>query len=266
MIIRSPRPTSNFYLLDKRISEDKRLSWSARGMLIYLLGKPDNWTVSPTALINETKECKRGTGRDGVYATLKELKDTGYLHTVGLRQDAGTFAGADYLVTESPCTAQPYPANPPHTEIPDTADLPYPAQPYPANPTQVSTEGKQGLKKKQGLKGASATDAFTLPDWINASHWNAWRSHPKLAKATSAQKTIAIEKLAKWREAGEDFAGALENAAASGYQGLFLPDSKKNNRFVSPNKQEALEARNKAIGEAWATDMEAKTGANCETV
>lgn len=41
-IRRAPRPKSNFYLLDKRISEDRRLSWAARGLLIPLLGKPDN--------------------------------------------------------------------------------------------------------------------------------------------------------------------------------------------------------------------------------
>jgi len=79
------------------------------------------------------------------------------------------------------------------------------------------------------------TDGFTLPDWINANHWEAWRSHPKLKKATEKQKAIAVEKLEKWRNAGEDFAGALENAAASGYQGLFLPDSKnKSSAQASP--------------------------------
>ncbi|RQY86714.1 hypothetical protein [Burkholderia stagnalis] len=34
MIIRAPRPTSAFYILDRRISEDRRLSWAARGLLI----------------------------------------------------------------------------------------------------------------------------------------------------------------------------------------------------------------------------------------
>ena len=81
-----------------------------------------------------------------------------------------------------------------------------------------------------GLSQAQAPQkpggAFVLPDWINESHWDAWREHPKLKKATDKQKAIAVEKLEKWRNAGEDFAGALENAAASGYQGLFLPDNK----------------------------------------
>lgn len=72
-------------------------------------------------------------------------------------------------------------------------------------------------------------DGFVLPEWINPDHWAAWRSHPKLKNATPEQKQIAVEKLAKWREAGDNFAGALENAAASGYQGLFLPDTRAGN-------------------------------------
>jgi hypothetical protein len=50
-IIRGSRPDKNFYILDKTISEDKRLSWGARGLLVYLLGKPDHWRVSTAALI-----------------------------------------------------------------------------------------------------------------------------------------------------------------------------------------------------------------------
>lgn len=68
-----------------------------------------------------------------------------------------------------------------------------------------------------------------MPEWINPDHWAAWRSNPKLKNATPEQKQVAVEKLAKWREAGENFAGALENAAASGYQGLFLPDTRAGN-------------------------------------
>lgn len=78
-IIRAPRPDNNFYMLDKRISEDKRLGWAARGLLIYLLGKPDNWRVSVPALIAETNGAGFKTGRDGVYRILKELAGAGYV-------------------------------------------------------------------------------------------------------------------------------------------------------------------------------------------
>lgn len=77
------------------------------------------------------------------------------------------------------------------------------------------------------VKGrASAPDTFVLPDWINQEHWDTWHSGPKKRKANGRQKQMAVDKLAKWRDAGQDHAGALENAALGGYQGLFLPDKK----------------------------------------
>lgn len=86
----------------------------------------------------------------------------------------------------------------------------------------------EDVKKSKPKKEAETfTQPFALPDWINASHWDAWRSHPKLKNASDKQKSVAVEKLRNWRDAGEDYAGALENAAASGYQGLFLPDNGK---------------------------------------
>jgi hypothetical protein len=128
-IRRAPRPESNFYLLDKRISEDSRLSWGARGMLIFLLGKPDNWEVSVANLINETSGSAKKSGRDAVYAMLKELDQAGYLSRDKARTKVGEFGGVDYVVHESPLTEEPETANP------------YTGEPYTVNPTQVSTEG-----------------------------------------------------------------------------------------------------------------------------
>jgi len=140
-ITRAPRPTGNFYILDKKISEDKRLSWAARGLLIFLLGKPDNWTVSPAALVNETQDAYKSTGRDAVYGLLKELQTSGYLKIFGTRK-AGAFAGNDYVVDESSLPNEinhlsPHPENP-HTAKPDTA-----------KPTLLRTELKKGLNVKR---------------------------------------------------------------------------------------------------------------------
>lgn len=87
------------------------------------------------------------------------------------------------------------------------------------------TNSKHTLKTQIGEKKAPAAPAFTVPEWINAQHWDAWHSCDKRKKATPAQKQIAIDKLAKWREAGIDHALALENAALAGWQGLFKPDA-----------------------------------------
>lgn len=74
--------------------------------------------------------------------------------------------------------------------------------------------------EKKARKSAST---FVLPDWIDQGHWDAWHSTPKRKKATDAQKQMAVDKLAKWRAEGVDYASALENAAIGGWQGLFEP-------------------------------------------
>lgn len=147
-IIRGPRKTGNFYVLDKSISEDTRLTWAARGLLIFLLGKPDHWEVSIKNLRNETKQSRRPTERDGVYALLDELIQAGYVTRTQERLPSGKLGDVDYLVSEN-STAPPLPAQP------------YPAQPYPANPTQVRTDGSEDLSR--GRKEGPARKKRTAP-------------------------------------------------------------------------------------------------------
>jgi len=103
--------------------------------------------------------------------------------------------------------------------------------------------GVEGTKKP-------AQAPFVLPDWINAKHWDIWHQCPKRRKATVDQKQLAVDKLQAWREAGQDHAGALENAAVGGNQGLFLPNG--SGRVVPMNKQQALEDRNRNAAQEWA--------------
>lgn len=143
-IIRAPRPESAFYTLDKRISEDARLSWAARGLLIFLLGKPDHWSVSVEHLRKQTEGARIKTGRDGVYALLTELQATGYIVRRPQRRDAsGHLAEADYLVSEVPVAPEPPSAEPSPVE-PHPAG-PCPAEPYTAGTTLVKTDPQQEL-------------------------------------------------------------------------------------------------------------------------
>lgn len=182
-IIRAPRPESNFYMLDKQISEDKRLSWGARGLLIYLLGKPDHWTVSPTALVNETKACAKPSGRDSTYGLLRELVTVGYLRRVQNKGDGGKFDSIDYLVSEvaraEAGNEQPH-TDSPHTGLPDTA------QPHTANPTQVSIEENQGLNGSKDLFGSG--DAGAPPA----------TEQKKSAKRKSCRKAQPAPSAAAW--------------------------------------------------------------------
>ena len=94
--------------------------------------------------------------------------------------------------------------------------------------TRLDTDTEEETEKEEDKKKATrkrAAPTFELPDWVNRQHWDAWHSCPKRKKASDAQKQMAVDKLAQWRQAGIDYAAALENAAIAGWQGLFKPDA-----------------------------------------
>ena len=96
-----------------------------------------------------------------------------------------------------------------------------------ADVTRLDTDtdiDKEEEKEDKKATRKRAAPTFELPDWINRQHWDAWHSCPKRKKASDAQKQMAVDKLAQWRQAGIDHAAALENAAIAGWQGLFKPD------------------------------------------
>lgn len=140
-IRRGKRPDTRFYTLNKDISEDTRLSWSARGMLIFLLGKPDNWTVSVSHLIKQTAESARPSSRDAVRNIIAELVAAGYMKADTARSENGKFRGMDYVVCESPETDNPAPAK---RSIPET-DKPSPDEPPPDNHPLINNDHHQVL-------------------------------------------------------------------------------------------------------------------------
>jgi len=88
--------------MPKSVTDDSRLSWEARGLLQYILAKPDDWTVRTTDLINQTRDSMRPTGRDGVQGLIDELEYHGYLSRAIKRAEEGKFAGVDYVAYEEP--------------------------------------------------------------------------------------------------------------------------------------------------------------------
>ena len=58
MIIRTVKQHGDFAILPKAALNDENLSWEARGVLSYLLEKPDGWQVYQSDLV------KRGPAQD----------------------------------------------------------------------------------------------------------------------------------------------------------------------------------------------------------
>jgi hypothetical protein len=94
-IVRVEHRRHPYVVIDRRPLEDQRLSWAARGLLGYLLAKPDDWQLRVSDL------CRRGDlGRDGVHSLLQQFQDFGYIRRRQLRDERGRVAGYDYTVLE----------------------------------------------------------------------------------------------------------------------------------------------------------------------
>jgi len=121
-IIRARR-RHRYVIVDQRAVEDSRLSWAARGLLAYLLSRPNDWKV----LVNDLK--RRGDlKRDGIHKLLRELRNAGYVRFERQRDRHGRIRGGTYFVQEVPDGPQP--------ESPDTVD-PETARPCPAKPAAL---------------------------------------------------------------------------------------------------------------------------------
>jgi hypothetical protein len=96
-IIRVYKDRANPYVqINRRVLEDNRLSWAARGVMAYLLAKPDNWEVRPGDL-----QRNGGCGRDAVRSILAELEAHGYLWRHKVNGGGGKFTWV-HRVYESP--------------------------------------------------------------------------------------------------------------------------------------------------------------------
>lgn len=110
--VRTPKTGDRpYFSMARETAQDNRLSWEARGVLAYLLSKPDDWQVMIADL-------QQNCGRDRVKKILKELEDCCYLK-IHRRQhgESGKFTHNEYQVyevpfTENPSTAKPSTANP----------------------------------------------------------------------------------------------------------------------------------------------------------
>lgn len=101
-IIRQKRK-DRFSIIDNRIIENKKISFKARGLLIYMLAKPDDWKFYPD-------ELAKHSDKDGVKAintALQEIESVGYLVRKRKRDNKGHFKGIDYLLYETPQVINP---------------------------------------------------------------------------------------------------------------------------------------------------------------
>jgi len=188
-IIRIEKTPGTFVTMNKGFLEDDRLSYKEKGLLGYILSKPDDWKIIVKDLTNNATD-----GRDSVYSGLKELEKYGYYKKEPVRDEKGRVSHWESIIYECPN------GEPPHepskkskskndmessslpTDSPVT-DLPYMAEPETEKPEHTNnqiTKNKENielggiksiesasLEKKYNKNKASETASPDLIDLIN---------------------------------------------------------------------------------------------------
>lgn len=157
---------SNYSIISNVHLQDETLSWKAKGILSYLLSKPDNWQVYIAHLKNQSTD-----GRDATASGIRELINAGYLSRDYTRNEAGQMTGRSYVVYESSFEQKAVNkgANP-KTENPllDNPTL--------DNPTLLNTDVKQILKK-------TTTDVQPPPERVDPVDHGQKKTSPSFSES-----------------------------------------------------------------------------------
>lgn len=78
--------TANYSVISNVPLNDERLSWDAKGVIAYLLSKPNDWVIRVTDLIK-----KSPSGQYVVRRVLRELEQYGYLERKRYKDKTGKF-------------------------------------------------------------------------------------------------------------------------------------------------------------------------------
>lgn len=192
-IFRMPKNQDHPYVrVDKQFIEVPGLSFRAKGVLLYILSKPDHWKVSVKDIVAHSKD-----GRDAVYTSLNELTEHGYIQRI-CHREKGKITGYEYIVTEQAgrCKQATYTVSgssevdtQDHTESQETAfteegeaeeppslpanpepvqyqalyqDCALPAEPHPGNRAVVSNDFSNKLKKNKTCSSSARDTIFIL--------------------------------------------------------------------------------------------------------
>lgn len=153
-IERATKDADNPYrMISRAAMEDERLSFESRGVLAYILVKPDNWRVHVADLR------KAGNvGRDKIYRILNELIAFGYVVRDVERNKDGTLGDTVYRVNEKPTfVPEPSPEKPEMAE--PLPEKPLPVEPLPVEPLPVNTDSnnKEETNKEELITNKERT-------------------------------------------------------------------------------------------------------------
>jgi len=87
----------NYFVLSRKLAQDSKLTWEARGVLMYLLSKPPGWIVRKQDLINQSK-----SGSSVIERIFKELVSLHYMYRKRVRNSKGHIVDWVTYIFDSP--------------------------------------------------------------------------------------------------------------------------------------------------------------------
>lgn len=166
--------------IDRGAVNDDRLSFRARGVLVWLLDKPDDWNTDSLAIARAGRE-----GRDAVRAALAELRECGYLAQARRQIEGGRWI-TETLVFEAP--------------TPD----------FQASVNRASVDQAITTEELTPRTDTETTRAFTDPLDAEFSRW--WEEYPRAAGKVDARN--AYEAARKRGASAEELLLAAKHYAA----------------------------------------------------
>jgi len=142
MIIIKNKTKDAFARIPLLLLSDNRLKWKDKGLLCYLLSKPEGWKLQINDVINRGAD-----GKDSIYASLNALIKAGYCLRMESRDADGKISGVEYSVADNPhfldlenLLLESYDSDKPHTENPYTENPTISKNEYSKNEEVVNNE------------------------------------------------------------------------------------------------------------------------------
>jgi hypothetical protein len=233
MIIRTSKKDHPFALIDKTGLEDYNLTWDAKGILCYVLSKPDDWKVHIKELAQNSAD-----GITVVRTAIAELIQAGYVSKKRIfNSKTKCIEGVEYIFYESPQIKKE--AN--QKTIKKTKKV------------TKNNKNNQKINNSPQLEKLNVEQSIEIKDIKKNSIENIWEQYVEFRSPTKPISEISIKKISQklFEKGGEDFEiWAVEKAIEKEYYSfkidtlwtIYLREQKNNTqKTTKKNKNFNLE-------------------------
>lgn len=215
----------HYTVIDNALIKDDRLTWKARGILVYLWAMPDDWNYREIEVAKHAKD-----GRSSLRAGLDELEKFGYLERKRRRNKDGLLADSEWMLSDKPMFDFP------------TLDKPTLEKPTSDNQTLLSTD-----LLSTDLPSTKYDDD---PDYSDIfQYWEKLWNKPNAVIVKSIEEWIdefGTEMIHYMINAAADH--SVEKAGAKAYIQKSLDKARKNGITTVEQAEKAEAERNKKTG------------------